>query len=189
MSCLFEKSRRKVVVIFLLYLVSNIFEVVALAVPVFKAVGTTRSVAYGVTHFVGNAFHYFSPIAMGIAPEIVTEFHESARISISVTIAFSLQVLFCLDLAYTRYVEHIALKSSCGALGSLANTGFALYSLTKKANEMLGGLIAVEYTANLINISAAAFFAARYSGDIEIKVGQFNAYRVVMMIGGSTRTD
>ena len=42
---------------------------------------------------------------------------------------------------------------------------------------MVGGLIAVEYLVNLINISAAAFFAARYSGDIEIKVGEFDVYR------------
>ena len=120
---------------------------------------------------------------------VVLYIHKPVQLSISVTIAFSLQVLFCLDLAYSRYVELTALKSGSGTLGSLANTGFALYSLTKRANEMLGGLIAVEYLANLINISAAAFFAARYSGDIEIKVGQFNAYRVVLMIGGSTRTD
>ena len=57
------------------------------------------------------------------------------------------------------------------------DTGFALHSLTKMANAMVGGLVAVEYLFQLMSISAAAFFAARYSGDIEIKVGEFNAYR------------
>ena len=47
----------------------------------------------------------------------------------------------------------------------------------KMANKMVGGLVAVEYLVQLMNISAAAFFAARYSGDIEIKVGKFNSYR------------
>ena len=56
------------------------------------------------------------------------------RIQISVTMAFALQVLYCLDFAYTRYAE-ISAASGEEDLGSLVDTGFALHSLTKKANE------------------------------------------------------
>ena len=62
---LFKRSRARIVALFLLYLVSNAFEVVALALPVFRAVGATDAAVYGVTHFLGNLFNYFSPIAMG----------------------------------------------------------------------------------------------------------------------------
>ena len=62
---LFKRCRARIVVLFLLYVVSNAFEVTALALPVFRAVGATDAAVYGVTHFLGNLFNYFSPIAMG----------------------------------------------------------------------------------------------------------------------------
>ena len=89
-----------------------------------------------------------------------------------------MQVLQSLELAFKKYIEAVSKVSKHPS--THISTGLALYSLTKRANAFLGGLLAVEYLVDLINVSCGTFFLARYSIDIVGEGGVFR-YQMLMM--------
>ena len=89
-----------------------------------------------------------------------------------------MQVLQSLELAFKKYIEAVSKVSQHPS--THISTGLALCSLTKRANSFLGGLLAVEYFVDLINVSCGTFFLARYSIDI-VGEGGFIRYQMLMM--------
>ena len=94
------------------------------------------------------------------------------------TFFFAMQVLQSLELAFKVYIGSLNKRSKHPS--THISTGLALCSLTKRANAFLGGLLAVEYFVDLINISCGTFFLTRYSIDIVGEGGVFR-YQMFMM--------
>ena len=89
-----------------------------------------------------------------------------------------MQILRSLDLAFKKFIE------SAGQTNRQPSThisaGLVLCSLTKRADAFLGGLLAVEYLVDLINVSCGAFFVARYGMAVVGEDGLFR-YQMLMM--------
>ena len=88
-----------------------------------------------------------------------------------------MQVLRSLDVAFKKFIE------SAGQTNRQPRThisaGRVLCSLTKRANAFLGGLLAVEYLVDLINVSCGSFFVARYG---MAGVGEDGLFRYQMLL-------
>ena len=53
------------VILFLLYLVAHMVEAVVLSMEVYRLDGLARAAIYGAVFFLGHAYSYFPPIAIG----------------------------------------------------------------------------------------------------------------------------
>ena len=97
-----------------------------------------------------------------------------------VTLFFAMQVLQSLDLAFKKLIESLGQANSQLPRADI-NAGLVLCSLTRRANAFLGGLLAVEYLVDLINVSCGAFFVARYGMAVVGEDGLFR-YQMLMMV-------
>ena len=55
----------RIVILFLLYIVAHMLEAVVLSMEVSRLDGLARAVTYGAVFFLGHAYSYFPPIAIG----------------------------------------------------------------------------------------------------------------------------
>ena len=88
-----------------------------------------------------------------------------------------MHVLQSLDIAFKKFIE--SLGQAKIQPSTHISAGLVLFSLTKRANAFLGGLLAVQYLLDLINVSCSAFFVARYGMAV---IGQDGLFRYPMLL-------